>query len=160
MKINKLLPASLITALVISVLLIASCNCATTTTVSVIVGSSDGSAHQIFALSNVPITTIEIWVNEVDALSEEEIAHLDNKAELEVKSIQDERGNTIEFWVKWQETDDLLKSSGNDRHYERDTDSGTIRFGDGEHGARPPTGQNNIKANYRLGGSTTVNSSN
>jgi hypothetical protein len=125
------------------------------TTNSILVGSSDGSANQGFTLTDIPIITIEIWVNELDTLLEREIENLANKADLEVERILDRQGNTIEFWVKWQETANLLMSSANARHYEVDEDSGTVRFGDGQHGTRLPAGKNNIKASYSLSAGTT-----
>ena len=121
-----------------------------TTTVSVVIGSSDGSENQTFNITDIPITTFEIWVNEVNALSDVEITRLSSMSELEVESIQDNQGNTSEFWVKWQEINNLLMSSASDRHYEVDDDSGTILFGDGVYGRRPPTGKGNIKAGYSL----------
>ena len=35
---------------------------------------------------------------------------------------------------------------------ERETDGARIHFGDGESGARPPTGKDNVSATYRYGG--------
>ena len=127
-----------------------------TPVVSVVIGSSDGSANQTFDLTDIPIADIEIWVNEADAISQEEIGRLlaGDKA-LEVDIVTDELGNLTEVWVKWQEIDDLSRASEGDRYYEVDEESGKIRFGDGVKGARPPAGRNNIKASYSLSGGTT-----
>lgn len=40
----------------------------------------------------------------------------------------------------WSETEDLASSGPEDLHYVVDRDSGQISFGDGKHGAVPPTG--------------------
>jgi len=146
----------IVTLVAISASIVTGCELETAT-VNVVIGSSDGSANQTFDLTSIPLVNIGIWVNEVDSLSDEEMARLVNNAELEVNIVRDESGNIDEFWVKWQETDNLSRSSENERYYEVDKDSGTIKFGDGQHGARPPAGKDNIKVSYALGDSATRN---
>lgn len=54
----------------------------------------------------------------------------------------------------WHETDDLASADANARVYRTRRDDGeatSIDFGDGKHGARLPTGQDNIAAVYRSG---------
>jgi C1A family cysteine protease/putative hemolysin len=119
-----------------------------------IIGSSDGTAGQTFTLTKIPVISEEIWVNEFDALSEEEMDNIVADGNLEVEEVQDENRNTTEFWIKWRAVDDLLASSNDDRHYEIDRERGIITFGDGTNGAIPPVGVDNIKANYRYGVAT------
>jgi hypothetical protein len=65
--------------------------------------------------------------------------------------------STLQVWVnnlRWQEVDNLLNSGPNDRVFITQTDSKqnvTVQFGDGQEGARTPTGQMNIRAVYRKG---------
>jgi hypothetical protein len=65
--------------------------------------------------------------------------------------------STLQVWVNnllWQQDDDLLEAGSRDRVYVTSADqnqSVTVQFGDGEEGARPPTGQANIRAVYRKG---------
>jgi len=101
------------------------------------------------------VLNVDIWVNESGALSEEEITNIVRNNEPEVDEVRDKYGNTIEFWVKWQATDNLSDSSGHDRQFELDPASGIVRFGDGQHGAIPPAGTDNIEARYRSGGGET-----
>ncbi len=122
-----------------------------------ILGSSDGEAEQVFTLTKVPVTSEEIWVNEFSALPEDEIKDIMDKGEFEVEEVQDDKGNMTEFWIRWTAVDDLLSSTKDDRHYEIDRISGTINFGDGTHGAIPPIGTDNIKANYWFGGGKSGN---
>ncbi|MGA9365522.1 MAG: putative baseplate assembly protein [Bacteroidota bacterium] len=67
---------------------------------------------------------------------------------------------TLEIWVneiKWQEVDSLYNAGPNDRVYiTRLADDGTVSVesGDGIHGARLPTGIENVKAIYRKGSGT------
>jgi predicted phage baseplate assembly protein len=56
--------------------------------------------------------------------------------------------------VRWPQADGLLWLDPNQRGYITKTDDDaktSVIFGDGEHGARLPTGQENIKATYRFG---------
>ncbi|MFM9595530.1 baseplate J/gp47 family protein [Streptomyces scabiei] len=56
--------------------------------------------------------------------------------------------------VAWTEVDSLAESSGTDRVFTvRQEEGGAVRLvlGDGVHGARPPSGQENVTATYRIG---------
>jgi hypothetical protein len=56
--------------------------------------------------------------------------------------------------VLWHESPDLYRLGGRDRQYalRRDDDGNTtVRFGDGVHGARLPSGVENVEAVYRTG---------
>ena len=56
--------------------------------------------------------------------------------------------------VRWYEAPDLLQLGPGDRKFilHRADDSTTsVRFGDGVHGARLPTGSDNVQATYRIG---------
>ena len=57
---------------------------------------------------------------------------------------------------RWVQVKDLDHSGPNDAHFVLDRESGTIRFGDGRHGRRPPAGSS-IQATYRYGGSAEGN---
>jgi hypothetical protein len=65
--------------------------------------------------------------------------------------------NTLELWVDgilWEETERLYGHGGNERIYTTAVDDESVmrvRFGDGEMGARPTTGDRNITARYRQG---------
>jgi predicted regulator of Ras-like GTPase activity (Roadblock/LC7/MglB family) len=65
--------------------------------------------------------------------------------------------DTLEIWVdgvKWSEVPSLYPTGPHDRVYVvRIDDDGfaTVIFGDGDHGARLPTGQENVRADYRFG---------
>ena len=57
----------------------------------------------------------------------------------------------------WQRVESFRKSGPSDKVYILNTDAGEIQFGDGIHGACPPTGSNNITATYNYGGGTEGN---
>jgi uncharacterized protein len=61
-------------------------------------------------------------------------------------------------WVAWTRVDALGQAGPEDRAYTVDPSAGEVRFGDGQHGARLPTGEANVRASYRqgAGGAGTV----
>jgi predicted phage baseplate assembly protein len=62
--------------------------------------------------------------------------------------------------VAWQETDDLTQAGPSDQLHSTTAGSdGTVSvgFGDGVHGSRLPTGQENVTATYRIGGGSAGN---
>jgi predicted phage baseplate assembly protein len=65
--------------------------------------------------------------------------------------------STLQVWVnnlEWHEVDNFLASGPNDRVFITRMDDSrkvTVQFGDGERGARPPSGQMNIRVVYRKG---------
>lgn len=117
-----------------------------------IIGSGRGETDQKFKLVNIPVTKEEIWVDEIDILSEKERKELLENPSNNIKSIQDYLGNTGEFWVRWAPVNDFLDSTSKDRHYTIDRTTGEVCFGDGKQGMIPPIGFNNVKATYRVGG--------
>ncbi len=121
-----------------------------------ILGSSDGTHGQSFSCDNEPVTEIEVWVDEVSALSRKEQRELEAADEWEVDRVP-ETGVPVEFWVKWSEIGDFLDSGERSRHYRIDQTTGTVTFGDGERGMIPPSGTNNVRATYKTGGGSDGN---
>jgi hypothetical protein len=102
-------------------------------TVSEILGSGDASIPDVrLPLRQGPLT----WVGAPTASG--------RRSTMEVR-VDD---------VLWEERATLYGAAARDRvHAVRIGDDGTatVRFGDGEEGARPPTGQANLRARYRRG---------
>jgi len=57
----------------------------------------------------------------------------------------------------WERVDFFSRCRPTDRVYVLRKDTGEIQFGDGIHGARPPTGSNNVRASYTAGGGKAGN---
>lgn len=94
-----------------------------------IIGSSDGTARQEFELPDDP--------------------YIDNTETIEV----DEAGGGN--FEEYTYVPNFLSSTATSRHYMRETDAegiATIIFGDGTNGKIPPSGTDNIRATYRIGG--------
>jgi predicted phage baseplate assembly protein len=98
-----------------------------------VLGSGDGSqVMQAFVLKQSPLT------------------YLAAATPAGAQSTLETRVNDI----RWHETDNLIWLGANDRGYITHTDNEdrtTVVFGDGQRGARLPTGIENIKAIYRTG---------
>ena len=97
-----------------------------------IIGSSNGATNQKFLLDYCPViaNSIEIYVNE---------------------------GRGFE---RWELKDNFLDSVANSKHYTifiGDDGIATIKFGNGVSGKIPEIRNNNILANYRVGGGTIGN---
>lgn len=98
-----------------------------------VLGSGDASkAFQSFELKQYPLTYV----------SAPTVSGIESTLEIRVNDVQ------------WHETDSLPALGRNDRKFitsQDDNEKTSITFGNGERGARLPTGQENIKSNYRSG---------
>ena len=108
-------------------------------TVHQVLGGGDGSAvHQAFELQHAPLT----YVPSADP------AGADSTLSVRVND------------VEWQEVPTLYPAGPADRAYvTRETEKGAVTavFGDGVRGSRLPTGQHNVRAEYRRGIGTAGN---
>lgn len=120
-----------------------------------IVGSSDATPLQEFALLRAPLLEGEIIeVRERQPPGESELADL---GEDPVRPVEEEEGSE-QVWVRWKRVDSFFESGPRSRHYMLDYLSGKIIFGDGRKGMMPPEGQNNIRAEaYLIGGGAAGN---
>lgn len=119
-----------------------------------ILGSGDGEKNKIYSLFRVPVISPEIWIRHEDIISEYEEDTPDSE---DIQEIKDDRGKTIEKWIRWKIVEDFSDSGSRSRHYTIDSAMGMVQFGDGEHGMIPPIGQDNIKATYKTGGGVLGN---
>ncbi|WP_396613698.1 putative baseplate assembly protein (plasmid) [Haloferax sp. S1W] len=122
-----------------------------------ILGSSDGSHDQSFRCAHAPMISVDVWVDESSTLSAGERRTLLGERPEDVERVFDDRGDLSEFWVRWVGVDDFLDSGPTDRHYVANKTLGTIEFGNGEKGAIPPNGQDNVRATYTTGGGSDGN---
>lgn len=116
-----------------------------------IIGFGSIVASQNLKTMNSPVIDISIMVNEFNTLSESEMNTL-RKSGITIKEKKDTKGKTEEFCIEWKEVTDFINSGSKDRHYVIDKATGTLWFGNGINGMLPPSGKDNIKADYRIGG--------
>lgn len=108
------------------------------TTVNEVLGSGDGQRPFLqFILKQAPLT----WLEQADGTIAPQLTVMVN--------------GTV-----WQYVEALGDCGPSDRVFQLIQDAqgrAQIQFGDGDHGLRPPTGQNNITATYRVGAGTSGN---
>ncbi|HEX2574616.1 MAG TPA: putative baseplate assembly protein [Polyangia bacterium] len=119
-----------------------------------VLGSSDGSPIQVFALSQGQFLEGEVMeVREREAPNADEVADLGEGA---VRAATEEEGGG--YWVRWRSVESFYASGPRSRHYLRNPTEGKILFGDGSRGMMPPEGRNNMVARrYQIGGGTRGN---
>jgi uncharacterized phage protein gp47/JayE len=122
-----------------------------------IVGSSAGIADQQYTLTKFPVVAEEVWVDELATLTESERKTLAERTPEDVREVVDDAGNLTRFYIRWSPAEDLAEASATDRVYAIDRTFGQVQFGDGEHGAVPPIGKDNLVATYRAGGGSRGN---
>lgn len=122
-----------------------------------VLGSSDGSINQTFAIGTPPVVGAEVWVDELATLSEGARDGLGERWPDRTELETDAGGEPVAFWVRWERQPDLLDSGPDDRHYTLDPIDGTVAFGDGTRGKIPPRGSDNVRATYETGGGEAGN---
>jgi len=117
-----------------------------------ILGSSSGAANQEFSFSRTPVLEAEIWVDELDSLSQRDRDALkgDESTVVDIETGAD--GEVSAFWVRWTGVTDFLTSRPDSREYVLNRTTGTVTFGDGHNGRIPPADENNVRATYRTDG--------
>ncbi len=110
-----------------------------------ILGSSNGSAFQVFTIKETPVLEMTLWVMESN------IPH--------DTSFYEDKYNEG-YWAEWQEVEDLHDIADNKRIYTFDSHSGEIHFGDSINAMIPPMLKDNIKVSYKIGGGTQGNVAN
>lgn len=111
-----------------------------------------------YRLSRYPVVSEEIYINEVDGISDTEQKELLQERNCRIDWDKDEYGNMKHFWVRWKQVNDFLSSSPNDRHYIIDHSTGRIIFNNGKYG-KAFFGNNDrrITVDYKVGGGTRGN---
>lgn len=123
-----------------------------------ILGTSDLTANQAFQLLNPLIISQTIFINEPTNLSEdEENLIIQEEGEDAIASIIDQKGEILNYRVRWHAVEDFYQSGPQSRHYIVDKRQGIIQFGDGINGLVPPQGRDNIRVSYRYGGGINGN---
>jgi predicted phage baseplate assembly protein len=133
-----------------------------------LVGSSEGMPNQLFQLRSSPIYANPPLPVDARQQQKRKQKQSPNEAEQQVlnKALRT-RELTKGFWLEvdegqdfqpWDEVEDFFNSGADDRHYVLNRATGEIRFGNGERGAIPVAGTNNIVARYyRYGGGARGN---
>lgn len=107
-------------------------------------------------LLNRHIHKLELWVREDERLSSEEIRKL--TLEKRYKQVLDENGGQTYAWIRWEQTDNILRHDPGERVYTLDENEGILSFGGGTAGKVPAPGVvDGIHAVYSIGGGSQSN---
>ena len=68
----------------------------------------------------------------------------DQMVEGGLENVKSDVTDLLGHWVLWKQVADPVDHDASARVYSLDEDTGTIRFGDGQHGAIPPIGADAI----------------
>ena len=95
------------------------------------------TANMSFSLYAEHILAAEVWVNEKNELTEEQMQKLLLEQPDKVQVEYDLMGEIAEFFVKWEETESFHFTEAMDRVYRIDRMNGRIMFGDGKNAKIP-----------------------
>ena len=125
-----------------------------------LLGSSNGKPRQMFRTARAPILTeVQLEVRELDAPGPGDAARGRAAGAVDTMSRSAEvRAPGDGVWVRWQEVQDWLSSTHEDRHFLVNRETGEITFGDDLRGRIPPRGTNNVRlSRYQTGGGAAGN---
>jgi hypothetical protein len=95
------------------------------------------TAHMRFPLYAQNIISAEVWVNEREQLSADEMASLTQSKDVETRIVYNFMGEIEEFYVLWKEVSDFDDLGDMRRCYVIDRSRNEIIFGDGVHSNVP-----------------------
>ena len=104
-----------------------------------------------YVLSQTPVVSLQVWVDETGTIGEHELVRLSEADPDRYEAFRDSEGNVQRLWVRWDEVRSLNGSAADDRHYTLQPATGVLRFGDGTRGMEPPLrGGDKIRVTYRV----------
>lgn len=111
-----------------------------------------------YQLIHFPVLSEEVWVDESNHISEEQVARFLKEDNDRIKVLRDSEQNIQRCWIKWESVTHFLESTEDERHYVINRSEGKIMFGDGVNGKNIPNPQSDyILVHYYIGGGTIGN---
>ncbi len=119
--------------------------------------TGDDHSGEYYTLAEAPVLAEEVWVDETDTLSKEELKRL-QAGGAEVEVIRDSEDDVMRVWVRYEAVEQFLRSGPDDRHYVIDRAAGRLSFGNGLAGRRPVrSGEDAVRVTYQAGGGVRGN---
>jgi len=119
--------------------------------------TADDSLSVYYALSSAPVLSEEVWVDETETMTEDELRRLESGG-TDTEVLRDAEGGIMRVWVRYREVEHFLHSGPDDRHYRIDRATGRIYFGDGLAGRKPPSDIGDaVRVTYASGGGARGN---
>jgi len=104
-----------------------------------------------YQLTKFPVFSEEVWIDERDQISEDEMEMYLAKQPEDIRILRDSRGELEHVWVRWKRVDLFHDSQPSDRHYMINRSNGKIYFGDGIRGKAIPRGKDHaIRVTYKV----------
>jgi hypothetical protein len=100
-------------------------------------GTANGAPGQVYRVANTPVLSGPTAAATLEAPAEERF----------VLEIRPPGG----VWERWRQIDDLFAARREEQVFVLDSEAGTVSFGDGLRGRRPPLGAD-VRASYEYGG--------
>jgi hypothetical protein len=108
------------------------------------IAATEGNWQRVDLPGRPVLPGLQLAVRELDDPTPEALAELRSQDAIMLEEAT-EAGRPGAVLVVWQEVSGFFQSDATSRHYVVDYIDGTITFGDGRHGRRPPHGANRIK---------------
>lgn len=104
-----------------------------------------------YVLSQTPVISQEVWVDETGFVGEHELSRLDELEADRFEIYRDSEGAIQRLWVRWDEVQSLSGSRSEERHYTIQPATGLILFGNGVRGMAPPQeGGDKVRVTYQV----------
>jgi predicted phage baseplate assembly protein len=128
-----------------------------TVSLEVLGSGNQSQANQSFTLRNPPLTYVPTAAGVADTLTVRVSNMIQESSRVQPGSAATQR--ELDVALLWREVPTLYDAGPADQVYTLRTTGGqsTVEFGDGRHGARLPTGRENVLATYRSGIGTQGN---
>jgi hypothetical protein len=125
------------------------------TLVQELVGSSDGSPNQHYALAYAPLLPKSLDLRVRESLSDEEREAIIRSEGADAIAVAPDIAGT---WLRWRQAESFAGMDGEARVFRLDPAKGEILFGDNRRGRIPPAGADAIRAFfYQNGGGSSGN---
>ena len=119
--------------------------------------TADDSMSVYYLLSSAPVLSEEVWVDETETMTEDELGRLEQQG-TKLDVVRDSEGGMMRVWVRYSEVEHFLDSGPDDRHYRIDRATGRLYFGDGLAGRQPPRDAGDaVRVSYATGGGARGN---
>ncbi|MFS0726558.1 baseplate J/gp47 family protein [Paenibacillus sp. 1P07SE] len=114
----------------------------------------DDEISEYYQLSETPVLTIEVWVDETDTITLDELQRLSLERPDAVQTVRDSAGELLKVWIRYEDVPQFLGSRQGDRHYMIDRASGRLRMiaDSRRHQINRRTSEDAVRVTYTTGG--------
>jgi hypothetical protein len=112
----------------------------------------EGQPAEYYVLAETPVLSEEVWVDETDLITADEI-HVLQEQGADIDIVRDSEGEILRVWVRYHAVEQFFRTGPQDRHYVMDRAAGRLSFGNGRGGKKQTrTGEDMVRVTYASGG--------